>query len=277
MTGANGRARMPYRVPLLSKSVLSGKRFSNQMCRLMAFVSAQNVDFPQILGADFSEFVALSSFHKDGWGIAVDSPEQQELSLAKAPEQASESTEFESRIHQLHGTGGLLHLRWATSGLPNCDVNTHPFIFSNLAFIHNGDIRPREELDKHIEKELNDLRNGDTDSERYFYLLLTQIRKFGIVKGVQATIEIVRAECTYSSINAMLLTPEHLLIISEYNQDRIPANQPEDYYQLKYKNIDQIFLVASSGWKQESWTLIENGTFIIVNRNNLRTEIHPIS
>lgn len=247
------------------------------MCRLMAFVSSQTLDFPRILGGEFSEFVELSSFHRDGWGIAIDDPNQEHLVLSRAPEQASKSVNFDEKVHQMHGTGGLLHLRWATSGLENCDANTHPFVLSDTAFIHNGDIRPREALDKYIRNDLNLLRNGETDSERYFFLLMTEIEKLGLAKGIQSAIDILRSECTFSSINAILLMPEFLVVISEYDPNKIPVNQPSDYYELKFNSEDDLFVVASSGWNQNGWQLIEKGSCVLVNRNNLKRETLRLS
>lgn len=238
------------------------------MCRLMAFVSAQTRDFPSVVGENFSDFVELSSFHKDGWGIAINNAHKSQVLISRAPERASTSATFDERIHQLHGDGGLLHLRWATSGLENCDENTHPFVHGEFSFIHNGDIRPRENLDQFIKSELNEIRSGETDSERYFYLLLTEIEKLGIVDGVKSAIARIEEVCTYSSINSMLLTPDYLIVISKFNSDRIPTGQPEDYYQLKYKVENQTFLIASSGWKQEGWQPIANGTLLVVNRDS---------
>jgi predicted glutamine amidotransferase len=241
------------------------------MCRLMAFVSAQTRDFPSVVGEDFSEFIALSSFHKDGWGIAINNAHKSQVLISRAPEQASNSAQFRDRVGDLHGDGGLLHLRWATSGLQNCDENTHPFIHGQFSFIHNGDIRPRENLDKFIKPELNKIRTGETDSERYFYLLLTEIEKHGIVEGVKSAIAIIESVCTFSSINAMLLTPENLIVISKFNADRIPNGQPEDYYELRYKLADRTFLIASSGWHQDptTWHPLANGTLMVINRSSV--------
>jgi predicted glutamine amidotransferase len=242
----------------------------------MAFVSAQNLDFPSIVGSDFPEFIALSSFHKDGWGIAINNSHKAQVLLSRAPERAAESDKFAERIKEMHGDGGLLHLRWATSGLENCDENTHPFVHGPYSFIHNGDIRPRERLDQFIRRELNQVRTGDTDSERYFYLVLTEIEKLGITAGVQSAARIIEENCTFSSINAMLLTPEHLIVITKFNSDRIPPGQPEDYYQLSYKSQDGDFMIASSGWPQPNWMPLANSSLLIVDRTTHQLELHAL-
>lgn len=238
------------------------------MCRLMAFVSAQTRDFPSIVGEHFPEFVALSSFHKDGWGIAINNAHKPQVLLARAPERAESSPRFQDEIRMLHGDGGLLHLRWATSGLENCEENTHPFVHGQYSFIHNGDIRPREKLDEFIRPELNEIRIGDTDSERYFFLLLTEITKLGLVDGVRSTVRVIDSHCSYSSINSMLLTPEYLVIITKFNEDKIPAGQPSNYYQLSYQKSEDAFTIASSGWSQNGWTPLPNSSVLIVERSN---------
>lgn len=85
MTSTNRVAPHLYEVLLLTKSVLLGKRFSYQMCRLMAFVSAQTRDFPSVVGENFSNFVELSSFHKDGWGIAINNAHKSQVLISRAP------------------------------------------------------------------------------------------------------------------------------------------------------------------------------------------------
>lgn len=247
------------------------------MCRLMGFVSAEKHDFSSMVGKDFPEFIALSSFHKDGWGIALNSAHEVDIRVTKAPERASQSEEFSKSIHHLQGTGGLLHLRWATSGLENCAENTHPFVYEQYSFIHNGDIRPRENLDPFIRAELNSSRIGETDSERYFYLLLTEIERLGIEDGVQSAVHIIEKNCSFSSINAMLLSPEKLIIITKFNSERIPAGQPADYYQLKYKADEKNFVVASSGWPQPGWTPIKNSSLLIVDRDTHKVILHTLN
>jgi predicted glutamine amidotransferase len=235
----------------------------------MAFVSEETRDFPTVIGENFPEFVALSSFHKDGWGVAINNRERAQVLLARAPERADLSPTFSEKIRAMRGDGGLLHLRWATSGLDNCDENTHPFIYGPYSFIHNGDIKPRENLDKYIRTELNELRTGETDSERYFFLALSEMEKLGLVAGLQSAISIIDHECNYSSINSMLLTPEFLAIVTKYNDDRIPKGQPADYYQLRYQIKDKNFVIASSGWHQDNWTTLQNNSLLVIDRKNL--------
>ena len=53
-----------------------------------------------------------------------------------------------------------------------------------------------------------------------------------------------------------------------YNQDKIPQKFKEDtdYYHLKYTNQNGQVVVASSGWNQDGWKEIPNGSVLVVDR-----------
>jgi predicted glutamine amidotransferase len=239
------------------------------MCRLMAFVSQQSTQFSRVVGPKFAEFTQLSDFHKDGWGIAINSTDETHARISRAPEKANSSARFATDIENMQGNGALLHLRLATSGLKNCEENTHPFSFGEYSFIHNGDIRPREKIDEFIRPDLNTIRAGETDSERYFYLLVGEIERLGVAEGVHSTLEILDSHCTYSSINCMLLTPTYLLVISRFKSEKIPRDQPADYYALRYQTTKNSIVVASSGWSQNGWKVIPNNSYLLINRDEL--------
>ncbi|MFM7949075.1 MAG: hypothetical protein ACKO75_01765, partial [Actinomycetales bacterium] len=66
-----------------------------------------------MIGPDFQEFVKLADDHCDGWGIA-----SSEKDLYREPIAATNSTHFKDEIAKHKSSGSLLHLRWATPGLP---------------------------------------------------------------------------------------------------------------------------------------------------------------
>ena len=239
----------------------------------MAFVSHKTLDFPQIVGEEFQKFIDLSSFHKDGWGISIIDEGSETVTIKKSPGAARESKEFPRIARELQGNGGLLHLRWATSGLDACDENTHPFVHDGFAFIHNGEIKNRHAIDSYIPDLLFNQRIGDTDSERYFFLLISQIEKYGIEKGAQSALDIIEANSAYSSLNAMLLNSENLLVISKFDPTRIPSGQPTDYYNLAYKKEGEKILIASSGWPQNGWIPIPNNSLLFINRNTQKIDL----
>jgi len=108
-----------------------------KMCRLMGYVSHEKTNFDALVGKDFREFISLSSVHCDGWGIATIDHDAHAATLNRAPETAATSENFSKALAQTTTDGGLLHLRWATAGLPINENNTHPFTYKDYSFIHN--------------------------------------------------------------------------------------------------------------------------------------------
>jgi predicted glutamine amidotransferase len=67
----------------------------------------------------------------------------------------------------------------------------------------------------------------------------------------------------------MIINDTTFMAACIYNQDKIPSkfkNSP-DYYHLKYTKKDGQVVVASSGWNQEGWTDLPNGSVLVVDRN----------
>lgn len=234
------------------------------MCRLLGYTSPTPTTFDQVVGSNFKEFVKLADDHCDGWGISTASGNKADL--YKEPVAATKSSNFNQQISSHKSNSALLHLRWATEGMAVNENNTHPFTYEDITFIHNGSITPPTALDSLIDKRYLQLAKGNTDSERYFLYLLTQIDKHGFIEGVKAALSYIKNNCTYSSINMMILNKSTFMAACIYNQDKIPKrfkDQP-DYYHLKYTKKDGQVVVASSGWNQEGWEEIPNGSVLEV-------------
>jgi predicted glutamine amidotransferase len=152
--------------------------------------------------------------------------------------------------------------------MPVNENNTHPFTYKEITFIHNGSISPANVLDPLIDNKYLSLAKGTTDSERYFLFLLTQIEKHGFVEGVKAGLTYIKNNCSYSSINMMIINSDYFIAACIYNQDKIPEKfkNDTDYYHLKYTKKDGQVVVASSGWNQEGWTDLPNGSVLVVER-----------
>ena len=246
------------------------------MCRLLGYVSHEKQTFKSAVGSDFSEFVTLSSVHCDGWGVATIDHNQSVAQMIRQPEAANKSTEFSSAIEKSISDGALLHLRWATAGLPVSENNTHPFIYEDISFIHNGATYPPAALEPFISPEFIPLIQGDTDSERYFYFVLTKIKELGFVEGCKAAANYIRANVDYSSINAMIMNEKQWVVICEHHTDRAPDWAPDDYYELKYKSDEQGVLVASTGWNQPGWTVLPNHSMLVIDRDSFTVEVVPL-
>jgi len=245
------------------------------MCRLMGYVATREISIAEIAGANFEEFSNLSEKHRDGWGIATASTGKP-VNLIVETLPAKDSSQYSQRTTEAQSDGALLHLRWATSGLEVIEGNTHPFEYENISFIHNGGITPLDSMDKFIDKDLFTLMRGNTDSEKYFYVLVTQIRKLGLIEGIKSGVKLLKENCNYSSINAMVLTIDDYIIINEHDSAKRPKGESEDYYELSYRKDEKGILVASSGWDQNNWTRIGNHQIVVIDRRTLNLEILTI-
>jgi predicted glutamine amidotransferase len=243
------------------------------MCRLMGYVSTEKTSFDSIVGEDFPEFISLSSVHCDGWGIAVINRDEHTAHLDRAPETASTSQKFVDALANVDADGALLHLRWATKGLPVSEDNTHPFAYQGFTFIHNGAIFPPAVLDPLISPKFAKLVQGETDSERYFYFLMTMIDKHGFLGGVKECVKTITTTMDYSSINAMIMNEDTYIIICEHDPERHPDWAPADYYELKYRADENGILVASTGWNQPGWKDLPNHEILVIDRVTLATQL----
>jgi len=243
------------------------------MCRLLGYTAPNPTTFNDVVGANFDQFVSLANDHCDGWGIATTS--NHKASLYKEPVAATTSEHFKEQLASHKSNAALLHLRWATEGMPINEANTHPFTYQDITFIHNGSISPFDCLDPLIAKKYLQLAKGNTDSERYFLYLLTQIEKYGFVEGVKHSLSYIKSNCTFSSINMMIINEQSFITACIYNQDKIPDRFKEDtdYYQLKYTKKDGQVVVASSGWNQDGWDEIPNESVLVVDRVGRKEEL----
>ncbi len=242
------------------------------MCRLLGFVSIDEKTLVEAAGKEFTEFAALSARHGDGWGIATCNAERHPELLVE-PTRAKDSIAFDRASRNLKSNGALLHLRWATGDLAINEGNTHPFAYGDFSFMHNGSLIPPESIDSYVDPKYVSLRRGETDSESYFYLIVTEIEKYGVDQGIHSAVSIIRKHAIYSSINCMFLTPTEFFVVNEHNDERIPHGELPGYYDLYYRTEDREVLVASSGWTQIGWTELPNHSIMKVNRATLKIEV----
>jgi predicted glutamine amidotransferase len=246
------------------------------MCRLLGYVSQHKQTFARAVGSDFAEFVTLSAVHCDGWGVATIDHDHNVAHVSRQPIAANKSDEFAKAIANSVSDGALLHLRWATAGLPVSENNTHPFVYEDISFIHNGATFPPSALEPMISSDLIPLIQGDTDSERYFYFVVTKIKELGFVDGCKAAANYIRSNIDYSSINAMIMNEKQWVVISEHHTDRAPEWAPDDYYELKYKADEQGVLVASTGWNQPGWSVLPNHHMLLIDRASFAVQVVPL-
>ena len=231
------------------------------MCRLMGFVADSPTTFQEIVGPHFHEFVTLSNHHKDGWGCSTTQL------IHKDKEPAAFDPEFKRLSRFEKYSGALLHFRLASSGLNVERSNSHPFAREGISFIHNGSVKPVEALEPFVDEDYLNSREGKTDSELYFLALLTQYRKDDLPEALLQTIRNIVKTGKHSSLNCMVLSNDYFIVAAEYDNSKIPAGEPDDYYKLSYRFDDEGLLIASSGWDQEGWPELPNHSIAVFNRH----------
>ncbi|BEP14920.1 class II glutamine amidotransferase [Acidothermaceae bacterium B102] len=254
------------------------------MCRLLGWVSDEPRALADLLTpGELAEFTALSLQHADGWGIAWYDADGA-LQTMRSEDPAHSSVAYAEAVAGIASTGAILHLRWATPGIPVQPGNTHPFVRDESAFAHNGSIWPRDGLLDLLDAE--PALEGTSDSELYLLALLQRVRAFGFDEGLRETIVDITAELTPSSLNAMLLGNGVLTAmccnIGDAGCPGVsgPETPPEElpgYYDLRYRDLGGATVVSSSGWADDAgWSRIDNGTAMVLPAGGGAVRVVPI-
>jgi predicted glutamine amidotransferase len=240
------------------------------MCRLLGFTSSERKSFYDLVGNEFDKFVAMSAEHKDGWGIGYEGEVIKDLKPAK------ESDLLTQTGKNLETHGALLHLRQASKGISVDINNNHPFTHGTITFMHNGTIRPGHTAEQFISDEYKGLIQGTTDSERYFYALISMVDQLGLVEGVRKTVNLIRGIADYSALNIMVQTPETLIAVCEFNPDVKTEWSSEDHYELRFKKEGNDVVIASTGWGNSDWQHLDNHHMLVVDRSTLEYSISSL-
>jgi glutamine amidotransferase len=152
---------------------------------------------------------AQSHRNVDGSGIGFFDPEGHPV-LDKQPEPAFADEEFIREAKHAVSTTFVAHVRWATSGARTV-ANTHPFTMNGRIMAHNGGFGDLARLDYQLGT-YRKLVRGDTDSERYFALMVQQTDAHGgdIGAGITAAARWIGEHLPVSSLNAIVTAPGEL-------------------------------------------------------------------
>jgi predicted glutamine amidotransferase len=256
------------------------------MCRVLGYCARGHASVAELIGEPaLRGYTALSQWHADGWGMAARNGG--DLRVAKAARRASDDPDYRRLALEPLGDIGLVHLRWATPGLPVEDRNSHPFTRDGFAMAHNGAIRPQDKLPELLPPDWEEQVTGSTDSERYFLHIMSRLDARGgdVVAAVADTVRRIRDLYTPNSLNAILLAPDALYAIAWHDPERIPyeairsrgsSEDPLGYFNLAYRVTADSVVVASTGWPQQSWDVIPNGSVLVVDRGTLATRTQPL-
>jgi predicted glutamine amidotransferase len=164
------------------------------MCRLFAAAASAPIDVSFELLRSDNSILRQSEKHDSGWGsVYYGSDGEPEVHrfphAAHADETFDEATSGHSRLI-------MVHVRRATIGDLKLE-NTHPFSDGRYTFCHNGTILKAAKLVPLAER----APAGDTDSERFFNLLMTGFDSDDVIGSLRRTAARVCEECRFSALN----------------------------------------------------------------------------
>jgi predicted glutamine amidotransferase len=150
-----------------------------------------------------------SRMNADGTGLGffdeAGLPQVDKMPIAASADQA-----FASDARLVCSRTFVAHVRHATNG-PLTSANTHPFSMDGRLFPHNGVLGDMPKLERRLGDELRRV-GGETDSERFFALITSQIDSHGgdVAAGIRAAVRWVVDELPVVSINFVLATATDL-------------------------------------------------------------------
>jgi predicted glutamine amidotransferase len=256
------------------------------VCRLLGYVARRPTSVVEVLGqADFDAFTALTAVHGDGWGMAWQDPDDHTMRTVSSADSAIRDPTYAHLAGQQLGRAGILHLRWATPGLPVAPQNTHPFVDGGYAFAHNGHISPIDRLERLLTPESRAKLRGDTDSERYFRFVMQCIAETGDdAEGLTQSLGVLVGEFPEASLNALMLTPTHVfgVHINSHasapvtglrklfdSEEEIPHRHTDEYFAMDFRLTQDAVHVISSGIDPDGWTPVPEDTAAMVDLTSL--------
>lgn len=264
------------------------------MCRLFAFIAPERSTVRRELGdAGIESLVSLARLHGDGWGWAGVESLGDSPVVRKSAQSAIDDPRFEEAM-TTPARAAMVHLRWATSGIVIADRNAHPFLEGEVAFEHNGALKPIDALRALLSPEVRAGLHGETDSEMYFALIREQLA-LGL-SLLDATVHVVRRlreVFPLASLNAILLDREQMVVVrasahsilSERSLGEIalhphlPDDHNEDYFALRWKRHDDgTIIIGSTGVAEFDWEPLpaESVTAIrLADRSGTTVALHP--
>src|SRR5919197_4895849 len=163
------------------------------MCRLFGAAASAPIEVSFELLRSDNSILRQSEMHDSGWGSAYYSdglPEVRRFPhAAHADDTFDEVTSGRARLI-------MVHVRRATIGDLKLE-NTHPFDRGPYTYCHNGTILKAQTLVPLADRD----PLGDTDSERFFNLLMTGFDAGDVIGSLRRTVETVVERCRFSALN----------------------------------------------------------------------------
>jgi glutamine amidotransferase len=180
------------------------------MCRLFGLTAGTTRVHATFWLLDAPDSLEAQSLRNvDGSGIGFFDPFGAAV-LDKQPEPAFEDEEFNHEAREAESATFVAHVRLASTGGRSVQ-NTHPFAMQGYVMAHNGGFGELAALEAQLGSYAG-LVLGDTDSERYFALIIQQADAHGgdVAAGITAAARWIATHLPVSSLNAVVAAPGEL-------------------------------------------------------------------
>lgn len=197
--------------------------------------------------------------HHDGWGMVAYFKEKFPQYLQRQPHSVTKDTEHfrnsAAAVQEGKSKAVLIHFRKISVGQPQIS-NTHPFLYKEWSFCHNGTIFDSDQIP------LKTLQPaGATDSERFFLYIMEHLDPKNHLKSIQAAVDEFKKKFKYTSLTFLLTDGKTLYACRDCDP------QYDDYYTLFSAKMNGCHVVVSEPLTQVSpfWKPLPNGSLIALN------------
>jgi glutamine amidotransferase len=180
------------------------------MCRLFGLSAGADAVTATFWLLDAPDSLTVQSHREpDGTGLGYyDSAGRPHVD--KQPHAAFEDRAFAREARTVRSRTFVAHIRYASTG-GLTPANTHPFEQEGRLFAHNGVIDDLPTLERRLGQRGMRIVHGDTDSERLFALITTEIDRAGdVAAGIEAAVRWTAANVPVLSLNFVLITASEL-------------------------------------------------------------------
>lgn len=197
--------------------------------------------------------------HHDGWGLVSYFRESFPEYIERQPHSVTQDLEhFHNGAKVVEESGNrvaLLHFRKLSVGDPKIS-NTHPFLYKEWSFCHNGTIHDSDKIPLRVMKPA-----GTTDSERLFLYLMEHLDPRDQRKSIKKSISEIQKNFKYSSLTFLLTDGKTIYAYRDFDP------QYEDYYTLYTTEVNAGRMISSEEIPEISprWDALPKDTFLSFN------------
>lgn len=248
------------------------------MCRMFGLITKEIKDVEDYI---FIQFLSLAVYgkikpyrdegHLDGWGVGGYLGEKATIFYKSQNGVIKETKEFLTAVDKLKKINSkiaIIHFRKASDGDVRLE-NTHPFIYNEWIFSHNGTILEKEKLKLHRLKP-----QGGTDSEILFYYILENIgNNINFLPILISILRYLKTNVAHTSLSFLMSDSNCLIAYREYSRKWKEKNDialwNKNYYTLFYTKKRNYIIFSSEPLDNifHRWISIKNSHLIVVDKS----------